>query len=490
MVLLCPSMCVCSTCLHNALQKRDDTWPSKKRWMCSSSIARRNHRLKLLAAALLLFIFYHDSFLPRRSINIESKQSAAEVICPQSSIADDILVVLRTGATEAPEKLPVHFNTTLRCVPNYVIYSDYEEEIQGRKIHDVLNEVSDEFKHSAPEFKLYDNLKNGGRSSLLPTEHSGSGPSGSPENPSWKLDKFKFLPMVDRALRHRPDAKWFVFVEADTYLMWPNLVAYLAKLDASMELYIGKHMFIGDVLFAHGGSGFVLSAAAMRKVTERWKENVAEYDKYTTENWAGDMVLGKVLRDVDVQLFWAFPQFQGDPVSALDHNVLKVERRPWCYAPITYYHMRDADVRQLWEFEQAWQRKGKGALSHRIVFKEFILPRLAARRDNWDNLSVNLEPGNTTSFDECRTLCQTKVACLQFKYATTSSFTSDEVRLGEEAWKSCLEYSVAASKRVRWQDGTQDTNVVQSGWMLDRLPQYVEKMDSLCDGAEDVKWVV
>jgi len=449
--------------------------------------APRYRRLKILTALVLLSILYQDYFVTEGTFGFHSECPLA---CPTAPITNDILAVLRTGATEALEKLPVHLDTTLRCVPKYVMYSDYEEEIQGHRIHDVLGEVGTDLKQSAPKFKLYNNLKNGGRSSLRQTDHSGSGPSGSPENPSWKLDKFKFLPMVDRAFRNSPNAKWFVFVEADTYLMWANLVAYLAKLDASKELYIGKHMFIGDVLFAHGGSGFVLSAGAIHKVTERWKDNIAEYDRYTAENWAGNMVLGKVLRDVGVQLFWAFPHFQGDPVSALDHNVLKVERRPWCYAPITYHHMRDMDVRQLWEFERAWERKGKGALSHRIVFKEFILPRLAGRRDNWDNLFVDLEPGNTTSLDGCRALCHTKATGLQYKYATTSCFTSGEVRLGEEAWKSCLEYSVAASRCVRWQDGTQDANIVQSGWMLDRLPQYVEKMDSLCDGTEDVKWVI
>jgi hypothetical protein len=100
-------------------------------------------------------------------------------------------------------------------------------------------------------------------------------------------------------------------------------------------------LFIGDVLFAHGGPDFVLSAAAMHKVMERWRANVAEYDKYTAENWAGDMVLGKALKDIGVQLFCAFPHFQGDPVSSLDYNISKIERRPWCYAPITYHHMRE-----------------------------------------------------------------------------------------------------------------------------------------------------
>jgi hypothetical protein len=86
-------------------------------------------------------------------------------------------------------------------------------------------------------------------------------------NPGWKLDKFKFLPMVYKALRQMPQAKWVVFVELDTYPMWSNLLDYLSKFDANTPHYIGKQMFIGDVLFAHGGSGFALSAPAMRKVT-------------------------------------------------------------------------------------------------------------------------------------------------------------------------------------------------------------------------------
>jgi predicted flavoprotein YhiN len=108
--------------------------------------------------------------------------------------------------------------------------------------------------------------------------------------------------MMDRALRHRPDAKWFVFIEAETYLNWADLLSYLSRFDASRELYLGKHMYIGDVLFAHWGSGFALSGPAIRKVSAHWRAHMAEYDQFTVENWAGDMVLGEFLSDVDVPL--------------------------------------------------------------------------------------------------------------------------------------------------------------------------------------------
>jgi hypothetical protein len=83
---------------------------------------------------------------------------------------------------------------------------------------------------------------------------------------------------------------------------------------------------------------------------------------------------------------------------------------------------------------------------------------------------------------------QTRVGCLQYKYAAGRCFTEGEIRLGDEASKSYPDYSVAASKCIRWQEWTQDANMFQTGWMLDRLPQYVEERDSSRDGAEEVKW--
>lgn len=74
--------------------------------------------------------------------------------------------------------------------------------------------------------------------------HDGSGASGSLGNPGWKLDKFKFLSMIDKALRQMPRAKWIVFVELDAYLMSTNLLDYFSQFDAEASHYIGKQMYI------------------------------------------------------------------------------------------------------------------------------------------------------------------------------------------------------------------------------------------------------
>jgi hypothetical protein len=474
----------------------------------------RRSRLAVLVAAVICFAVIHYRVLPLRQVvdltsqelstdgpklsdttpsqitGAAASEKTAKGICPDSPNANDILVVVRTGATEALEKLPVHFDTTLRCVPDYVVYSDFEEEIQGQHVYDVFGGISDELKASVPEFELYEHLRKHGREGLKNTTHLGSGPSGALDNPAWKLDRFKFLPMVDRALRHRPDAKWFVFVEADTYLVWQNLLEYLAMFDAEQPFYIGKHMYIGDVLFAHGGSGFVLSAAAARKVTQHRNANLAEYDTYTTKSWAGDMVLAKALRDVDVELFWAFPHFQGEPVSSLDHNVTKNNKRPWCYAPITYHHMRPIDIQKLWAFEQERHRQGNTKLLHRDVFKDYILPHLAAKVEDWDNLSMDIETDGSGSFEWCQAVCEAKTDCLRFSYAAGKCSTSTAVVLGEGANTRCMEYSAAASKCIRWQEVTQFAGSIQSGWMMERLERYVKEMDSACGQGEKDKWVV
>lgn len=464
-----------------------------------------NFRRKIRTAfiALIFCFLFYSCRRPTVSTNIPS-QHQSTLYCPQNPIAKDVLVVLRTGATEVLEKLPVHFDTTLRCIPNYAIYSDYEENVKGHHIHDVFDELSQDLKESVPDFELYRRLKVKGREGLSidGTEHGGSGPAGSLGNPGWKLDKFKFLPMIDKALRHRPQAKWFVFIEMDTYLMWSNLLDYLSKFDAEIPYYIGKQMYIGEVLFAHGGSGFVLSAAAMRAVTEHWRVHMAEYNQYTIEQWAGDMVLGKVLKDALVPLHWAFPHFQGDPVSTLDHNITKINRQPWCYPAITYHHMPEEEIRSLWEFEQEWQRTHPSdvPLRHANVFKGYIHPYLSKERKEWDNYSVNPEFSEIAfrngeahhSFEACRSACESNDTCMQFSYRASRCSVSSEVRLGRRATFQCLEYSTAASKCDKMNEKMKDTedgslDAVSSGWMMERLAKYMSAMDQTCN--DGMGWI-
>lgn len=276
--------------------------------------------------------------------------------CPPLPAMDDILVVLKTGITEAQAKVPVHLRTTLRCVPHKIVVSDFEEDIAGLQTHDVFLNVSNTLKQANQDFALYNRARTGGRQALTSqdTTKVANGPSGMKDNPGWKLDKWKFLPMIHTARRTRPAAKWFVFLEADTYPIWPNLLAWLAHFDPDTPLYLGNQMQIGSNLFAHGGSGFVLSRAAMHAVAEYHKAHVEEWDSITDREWAGDCVLGMALAAAGVGLTWSWPHVTTQSVWEQDMLHEGFGKRPWCHAPFTFHHMTPADVDRFWEFEQQW----------------------------------------------------------------------------------------------------------------------------------------
>ncbi|KAF2854179.1 glycosyltransferase family 31 protein [Plenodomus tracheiphilus IPT5] len=396
--------------------------------------------------------------------------------CPttDSQLINNILVVIRTGATEIHDKLPIHFDTTLRCVPSLVIYSDYSETIAGHAVHDVFRGVNKSLIATEPDFAHYRYLQSQGRQGLNTTAHFGSGPTGS-ENPAWKLDRFKFLPMLDEALQYRDNATWYVFIEADTYMLWPNLVGYLAGYNASEAIYIGRQMMIGDVVFGHGGSGFMLTNAAMRKVTQHRNAYLQEYDEFTVREWAGDMVLAKVLVDAGIGLTWGWPHLEGNSISFLDFNDTQNGRTPWCYAPVTYHHMRGPDIEEFYAFEQDWRKKsGTALLLYKDVFREFVMPKLAKEVEGWDNLSKETEPVEdpveTRSVEECLAVCKAEPGCLQYSYGSGNCSIATRARHG--------------------QDPKEGEESIRSGWMMDRIVQYADEKDSTCPGGPDDMWVV
>lgn len=161
--------------------------------------------------------------------------SPAKRTCRQFPGAEDVFVILKTGATEAHQKLPVHFKTTLRCIPHWLLISDLEEEIQGHLVHDSFDEMDDYTKDTADEFLFYDLIHRWHALGTMETSVDDEA-----RRKAWRLDKWKPLPVVKKALDLRPHTKWFFFMDADTSLIWSNLLQYLSHLDPEQPLYIGK----------------------------------------------------------------------------------------------------------------------------------------------------------------------------------------------------------------------------------------------------------
>lgn len=438
-------------------------------------------RLILGAGAIIIIIrLYAGNIIPRpdtASANapkliVSSKTSGASrnlLPCAELPGANDTVVIMKTGATELEAKLPVHFETTFQCYPHLLIFSDHEEDYGGYHIIDALEHVTNDVKVSNPDFGLYRRLKKEGRGGLKPEELSGpqvklSNGWGKPDNPGWKLDKWKFLPIVNRTLFEYPGKDWYIFVETDTYIFWSTALAWLRTLNPTDQHYMGSQMQIGEVVFAHGGSGFIVSQAAMRKVVEQFRVEQRKWEGFTAEHWAGDCVLGRIMRDSGSPLLWAWPIFQGLKPGAIDYAKYDYSKRLWCYPSLSYHHLSPDEIRDIWEFEQEWIAKSDKVVHHRDVYNEYIVPHLSSfgrkERSDWDTISLDLEfPAG--SIKECQNMCKDNATCVQYSFRDGKCTTSGTPKLGE------------SKENVR------------SGWFVDRVKAFGEKM-AVC---KDELWI-
>lgn len=411
-------------------------------------------------------------------LNNASYTSAADA-CNGLAGLDDVVVVLKTGASEIYSKLPIHFATTFACNPDFLLYSDMEQDFGNVKVHDALAMVSEEVK-SADEFAQYRTL----------LRHVGTGGDATKfkGEQSWKLDKYKFLPMIsDAYARHGQQKKWFVFIEADTYLSLHNLMLWLAELDPGKAIYGGAQILIGSTEFAHGGSGFLLSAPAARLTSEAYHLNPPHWDKTTRGECCGDKVLGDVLMtgvNPPVGVLRSFPIIQGETPSSLDWSPVH-----WCMPAVSWHHADAATVDKLWNFERQWKlRKG---VDEPILFRDyyaaFVEPRLAAANwamHAWDNLSndwtytADDHPSNFaeahTSAEACERTCRDKASCLQWAWRPGTCRGDKLVRLGW-ALNNRPELGSADDMKVN-AGGEGDENAI-SGWLKDRIEDYKKQFD-------------
>lgn len=395
--------------------------------------------------------------------------------CQQLQGGQDVLVVMRTGATEIKDRLTAHLSTTFQCYKNLVIFSDYEEEFRGYQVHDVLANIEDEIKTKNADFSHYQHVLEVGRQGLDETELAGqysydSGPIGKVYNPGWRLDKWKFLPMMNATLTMHPHFNWYVFVEPDTYLVWSNFLRWLEKLDSNKPLYFGSEVQIGDDVFAHGGSAFVLSRPALEKGVEEYRSRKTQWHEFTADHWAGDCVLGKALHDSGVELTWTWPMLQGGNPSLMEWHEAKPERKLWCLPALSYHHLNADEVRKLFQFEQTWisQKHLRSAgrslfgdsgdspiLHHRDVFKEYVLPNTTDTRTDWNNTAEEFLPDTSTAtIGDCQAQCEANATCIQYALGPGGCSISHWMRLGRPAPGS------------------------QSGWMKNRVNEWVKELDT------------
>lgn len=257
------------------------------------------------------------------------------------------MVILKTGANEVYEKLPTQILTMLQCVDDLLIFSDLEQKLGAYHIYDALETIGEDVMNDNPDFDYYRTLQ----------EYEKTGQDlgklrDSTGEQAWNLDKYKFMPMLEKTWQVRPNKKWYVYIEADTYLIWSNLLLWLDRLDPNELIYRGSPTYSNNEAFAHGGSGYVLSGTAMAKVFEDSPGVAAKYNPLVKHESMGDYMLMKALREEGVEMAGVWPILQGETPATIpfgggpDNGA-----RHWCQPVVTMHHISATEVSELWRYE-------------------------------------------------------------------------------------------------------------------------------------------
>ncbi|KAK5118358.1 hypothetical protein LTR62_002872 [Meristemomyces frigidus] len=333
-----------------------------------------------------------------------------------------IHVVLKTGASER-DKTTTILSTLLSCTPNITISSDVQDEINGTAVIDILATLPLTYALNNPEWSTYETQKEAFKTGL-PVPKTPNG---------WKLDRFKFLPMVEQAFADHPDADWVLFTEADVYFFWDNLYRMLAPLDSTENFYIGSaapgsnHTF-----FAYGGAGFILSKGLMHTLLAGRTEKLSmKYEDWIKRDCCGDALLAYVIREeTGVLIQNAYPSMSGEFLSALGAG-----RGNWKVPLVSLHRVGTELMRRLW----AWERcraldEAPISMSTILDFTLFpLLRKSGATVTGWDNFSNNLVSSWSSAHftaQDCARWCAKDTGCLQWKWFAGQCRTLDQVKQG------------------------------------------------------------
>ncbi|KAH8637793.1 glycosyltransferase family 31 protein [Alternaria alternata] len=380
-----------------------------------------------------------------------------------AGVMDRVTVVLKIGAGEVATQLPLYLNRLGRCKQDLLIFSDRKDTYNGFDISDALAHLRPEYKFNNPDFDVYDRIQ---------SSNGTAAAGGDKSEEGWRLDKYKFLPMVEWTSYHRPESEWYVFLELDTYVNWDNMYRFLSTFNPKSAYYFGSPVWPKKkTVFAHGGTGFVLSRGALDRIMalgRMFGENkhfpgTHFFGVDVKKQCCGDEMLAQVLKKSGVSLRGYWPMFNGEkPIT------MRFDNEQWCEAVLTMHHLGEDDFTRLTQWEEARSHPERP-----LMFEELftmIEPNLQDKAEDWSNMSEDVvyRKGKTAakSFDRCQKACVGDGRCLQFEH------DGNECRLG---YSIRLGHHQSSEGERRW----------TSGWILPRIKAF-KQARSPCQGARFV----
>ncbi|OLN93286.1 hypothetical protein CCHL11_08326 [Colletotrichum chlorophyti] len=409
-------------------------------------------------------------------------------ICDTFPDTSNILLIMKTGATESFDKVPTQLMTMLKCLPEYFIFSDLDQTVAGYHIYDSLDSVLPEAMDGNKDFDLYRRQK------ACAADQQSCNKLAESKDEGWNLDKYKNVHIAEKTYHMRPNYDWYIYVDADTYVLWPTLVQWLKNLNPKNKHYLGSVTMIRNFVFGHGGSGYIVSQAAMHDMIADRKNVGNKWDVRASKECCGDYIFALAMKDgADVNVHNVWPTINGEKPFTLPYGPSH-----WCHPIVTMHHMNAEEISTFWEYEHkryADPNLPKPPPVTRIkdIYHAFLEPRLQAERADWDNLAddrffldvssgkhedwqigraktEDLSPVEKVahlSFENCGKACEPDEGCFSYQFKDGVCSHSWSFKLGHPV------------KRA-----SPDEKRTISGWDVRKIKAWIEKQGD----CGPVKW--
>lgn len=283
------------------------------------------------------------TWVPEKQNHVSSNRQG----CDGLTGLERVVITVKTGATEALNKIPVQMRTSLRCAPHVLVFSDMAQTIGDIELHDVLDETADEVKDGNPAFEIYRKQQELKDPEKIMSQLKSFKTPGTNEAAAWTLDKYKNMHLVEKAWALKPNMDWYLHIDADTYVMLPSLAEWVKRLDQKKHLYLGRSIPTDGVVFAHGGSGILMSGEAMRIFAVENAGTAARWDPQVDTSCCGDILLSRALFEVGIpRALHAWPSINGESPSTMPFG-----EQQWCEPIVTMHHVTVDEMETAGKFE-------------------------------------------------------------------------------------------------------------------------------------------
>jgi hypothetical protein len=286
-------------------------------------------------------------------------------VCGDLTGGERIVITVNTGATEVLDRVPTQLRTSLLCAPNVYIYSDLGHTLGDHQVYDALDTTPASVMEGNSDFDIYrKQLKLKDPVRVAEFLKGMKDPRSSDALAAWTLDKYKKLHILEKVWDMQPDMDWYFHIDADTYVIWSSLVAWLEKLDPTKESFLGSLSFINNLPFAHGGSGMLMSGPAMRNFVVKHNGTANLWDYKMHDECCADWVLAQILKEYGMELMNSWPTIQGEAQSTIPFDSTH-----WCQPLVTMHHVSPLEAAQMGDFEEKRKNKTVSSENTRCILK-------------------------------------------------------------------------------------------------------------------------